>query len=47
MAGPATTERTGPGIRARLSNLNRVRQVAQALVRHGFRSLVDQLGFAP
>jgi ubiquinone biosynthesis protein len=35
-----------PGLRARLSNLNRMRQVVQALLRHGFRSLVDQLGFS-
>jgi ubiquinone biosynthesis protein len=35
-----------PGLRSRLSNLNRMRQVVQALVRHGFRSLVDQLGFS-
>lgn len=45
MAGPAATERPTAGLMARLSNLNRMRQVVQALVRHGFRSLVDQLGF--
>jgi ubiquinone biosynthesis protein len=45
-AGPPVTERPTAGLLARLSNLNRMRQVAHALVRHGFRSIVDQLGFA-
>ncbi|MEZ4241731.1 MAG: AarF/UbiB family protein [Myxococcota bacterium] len=39
-------ERAPAGLRARLSTLNRTRQVVQALLRHGFGSLVDQLGFS-
>jgi hypothetical protein len=30
----------------RLSSLNRLRQIAQAFVRHGFGSVVDQLGYS-
>lgn len=40
MASPAS------GIRARLSNINRLRQVVQTFTRHGFISVIDQLGFS-
>ncbi len=40
------TENVSHGIRRRLSNLNRLRQVLQVFARHGFSGFVDQLGIS-